>query len=228
MSKKLRLPKNPVPGLSHLSFTSWWTEQGTKRYVEIVFDMHEKLFKVTLDAKVARLQNDVTDSLRELTKPDKTQVSMKLHERMLGGASLTSLGPAKSVPHQLPPLDEWDLHLGVRLKILGRPTTLMQADLQTTEWLEYQSTRLKIILKEYIDNLSKYETVATDLPARMASFSASPSRGKGRTDLRATLNLIDDCHVRLSRYRPSVAQGLYAHVRQLQNVTADPGAVLEE
>ena len=29
------LPRNPVPDLRFLTFQSWWTEMGTKRYMEL-------------------------------------------------------------------------------------------------------------------------------------------------------------------------------------------------
>ena len=46
------LPKNPVPELRFLTFSSWWTEMGTKRYVELCFDLESELFQVVLDKQV--------------------------------------------------------------------------------------------------------------------------------------------------------------------------------
>ena len=43
---KSGLPVDPVPGLRFLTFYSWWLESGTKRYVEICFDLQSELFQV--------------------------------------------------------------------------------------------------------------------------------------------------------------------------------------
>ena len=39
------LPRNPVPTLRFLTFDSWWTEMGTKRYMEPCFDLETELFQ---------------------------------------------------------------------------------------------------------------------------------------------------------------------------------------
>merc|ERR1711998_550783 len=46
------LPRNPVPGLRFLTFNAWWTESGTKRYMELCFDLDSELFQVVLDKTV--------------------------------------------------------------------------------------------------------------------------------------------------------------------------------
>ena len=42
-------------------------------------------------------------------------------------------------------LECWDLHIGMKLELLGRKMTLMQADLVTVNWLEYQASKLRKI-----------------------------------------------------------------------------------
>ena len=44
---------NPVPGLQFLTFFSWWNEMGTKRYMELCFDLESELFQVVLGATCA-------------------------------------------------------------------------------------------------------------------------------------------------------------------------------
>ncbi len=214
---RLRLPRNPVPALAQLSFTSWWTELGTRRYVEIQYDMEQSLFRVTLDAHVSRLEHDATDSLRNLTKPERTVLTLRLHERLLGGSAPAvgtkdggGGGTSGDGNEKGSYLTEWDLYLGVRLNILGRPTTLMQCDLKTANWLEYQASKLTVVLEAFGANLRKYETVANELPGRIAAACESSRRGKAKTDLRAMLTLIDACHARLSVYRPALADALLA------------------
>ena len=57
---------------------------------------------------------------------------MHLHEKYSGNQHAQSL--------RRPHLECWDLHVGARLNILGRCTTLMQCNLLTGKWLEYQVT----------------------------------------------------------------------------------------
>merc|ERR1719230_1239103 len=49
------LPRNPVPDLRFLTFNSWWTEMGTRRYMELCFDLESELFQVVLDKQVNTL-----------------------------------------------------------------------------------------------------------------------------------------------------------------------------
>ena len=53
-------------------------------------------------------------------------MSMHLHEKLSGNQHAESL--------RRPHLQGWDLHVGCRLNILGRPTTLMQCNLLTGKW----------------------------------------------------------------------------------------------
>ena len=34
------------------------------------------------------------------------------------------------------PVEVWDLFVGANINILGKPTTLMQANLKTSDWIE--------------------------------------------------------------------------------------------
>ena len=40
-------------------------------------------------------------------------------------------------------LECWDLHIGMKLNLLGRKMTLMQADLVTVNWLDQQAIKLR-------------------------------------------------------------------------------------
>ena len=68
-----------------------------------------------------------------MTKADTKVLSMRLHEKLSGNQHASSL----KQPH----LEAWDLHVGARLNVLGRPlTTLMQLNLLTQTWLEYHAS----------------------------------------------------------------------------------------
>jgi len=202
---KVRLPKNPVPDLQFLTFYAWWTEMETKRYMEICFDMNTELFQVILDKDVQhlacdKLYNPRTESLRDVTAKDTKVMSMHLHEKLSGNQHAESLRRNH--------LCHWDLHVGARLNILGRPTTLMQANLFTTKWLDYQAARLGAIKEALEDQLRKYETIP--ILAVFATKSSDKRKGGGSVDLRFLLNMIQGLIQRLARYRPSLAAGFSA------------------
>ena len=197
---------NPVPGLQFLTFFSWWNEMGTKRYVEICFDLKREFFQVILDKSVRpingghvaaadALYNPQTESFSHVTKADTKVLSMRLHEKLSGNQHASSL----KQPH----LQAWDLHVGARLNVLGRPTTLMQANLLTQKWLEYHADRLTRVKLALGEQLRKYET--HELPA---AFGAAKRRAVGSTDLRLLLNQIDGLQLRLGQYRPTLAATL--------------------
>ena len=130
------LPKNPVPALRFLKFFAWWHEMGTKRYMELCFDLETELFQVVLDKQVQVLDPSIVnqplkESIFDVISTDTKVMSMHLHEKLSGNQHAESL--------RRPHLQCWDLHVGCRINVLGRPTTLMQCDLVTAQWLEYHS-----------------------------------------------------------------------------------------
>lgn len=197
------LPKNPVPDLRFLTFQSWWTEIGTKRYMELCFDLESELFQVVLDKQVNVLDakmvnNSDYETLSSVMDKDTKVMSMHLHEKLSGNQHAESLRRKH--------LECWDLHIGCRLNVLGRPTTLMQGNLVTGQWLEYHAERLTRIKLALEDALRKYETV----PMAAAFVSRWGASGKvhGTTDLRTLLNQIEALAMQLERYRPAIAAGL--------------------
>lgn len=202
------MPKNPVPALRFLKFQSWWTEMGTKRYMELCFDLETELFQVILDKQVQvldpKLVNNANyESLYDVIATDTKVMSMHLHEKLSGSQHAESL--------RRPHLQCWDLHVGCRINVLGRPTTLMQCDLVTGQWLEYHAGRLLRIKTALEDALRKYETV----PMATAFSSQKGNRGgpggakaKGTTDLRTLLNQIEALGLQLQHYRPNIAASL--------------------
>lgn len=202
------LPRNPVPDLRFLTFQSWWTEMGTKRCMELCFDLESELFQIVLDKHVRVLDTKMVnnaqyEALLAVVDKDTKVMSMHLHEKLSGNQHAESL--------RRPHLQGWDLHVGCRLNILGRPTTLMQCNLLTGKWLEYHADRLGRIKKSLVEMLRKYETVP--VLAAVHGQKRPPVRGNGKqgaVDLRLQLNQIDALQTRLARYRPSHAAQLAA------------------
>lgn len=200
------LPRNPVPDLRFLTFQSWWTEMGTKRYMELCFDMQTELFQVVLDKTVQVLDPKLSNnpnyvSYQSVISQDTKVMSMRLHEKLSGNQHAESM--------RRDSLQCWDLHVGCRLNVLGRPTTLMQCNLVTGQWLEYHAERLTRIKGALEESLRKYETI----PMAQAFTSQKgkglgSTKGKGTTDLRTLFNQIEALAVQLRRYRPHIAAGL--------------------
>ena len=198
------LPKNPEPGLQTLTFFSWWTEMNTRRYVEVSFNMASALFQIVLDKEMHHLDrearfNPLTESALEVVGKDTKVMSMHLHEKLSGAQHMDS----RRRDH----LDQWDLHVGVQINILGKPTTLMQCSLATGNWLEYQAERLVRIKKAIEEQLAKYEVVK--LPAAFVTKEGPPLsrrvKKRGSDDLRVMRSMVEDLQQRLAQYRPGVA-----------------------
>merc|ERR1711959_827667 len=64
------------------------------------------------------------------------------------------------------PLECWDLYVGAKLNILGKPTILKQADCMTGEWIEHQARRLRKERDDLENRLRKFVTVPERPPAQ--------------------------------------------------------------
>ncbi|KAL1529158.1 hypothetical protein AB1Y20_000117 [Prymnesium parvum] len=205
-----RLPKNPVAQLQFLTFWSWYVEMGTKRWIEICFDLETELFQIVLDKHVSVLNPThanaaLFDTLKSVTSQETRVLSMHLHEKLSGNQHAESL--------RRPHLECWDLHVGAKINILGRPTTLMQCSLDTARWLGYHAERLRLIKNALEVNLTKYEPVPI-----VSAFKSDKPQGLGQSrieaegtaDLRQLMNQVEALQLQLSRYRPAIASQLAA------------------
>ena len=156
----------------------------------------------TLDSSMK--YNPLFESAVGAVAQDTKVVSMHLHEKLSGNQHAESL--------RRPHLQGWDLHVGCRLSILGRPTTLMQCNLLTGKWLEHQADRLSRIKASLAEMLRKYETlpVAAAIDGTRKPPAARGTGKQGAADLRVLLSQIDALQLRLARYRPSHAAQLAA------------------
>jgi len=97
------------------------------------------------------------------------------------------------------PLECWDLYVGAKLNVLGKPTILKQADCQTGEWIEKHAKRLKKERDELEGRLRKFSMVA-ERPRPMNSTS----KAKGSVNLRAIMEEIGRVRKKLCEYDPTV------------------------
>lgn len=109
------------------------------------------------------------------------------------------VGPTGSV------LAAWDLHVGARILVLGRRTTLMQASLLTRQWLQLQEKKLMKIQTQLLTELRKYELKRHRLEtAKPRVECADPHKSQAGVSLRNVLNDIEELKKKLSNYRPDV------------------------
>jgi len=97
------------------------------------------------------------------------------------------------------PVECWDLYVGSKLNILGKPTILKQADCQTGEWIEQQARRLRKERDELENRLRKFTTV----PERPRVLNLT-SKAKGAINLRALMDEIGRIRQLLCKYDPTV------------------------
>lgn len=112
------------------------------------------------------------------------------------------------------PLECWDLHVGARIDVLGRATTLMQATAATQAWIDHHALRLRRLIARMEAELVKYDraTAATLMRKRQ-----QPERKGGRNNLRGMLDLLDLLRRNLAKYRPKLAMSIVQSI-------ADPHA----
>jgi hypothetical protein len=57
-------------------------------------------------------------------------------------------------------LQPWDLYVGARLDVLGRPTTLMKASCETMTWLDRQAGLMMQRIKRLEADLAKFQPLS--------------------------------------------------------------------
>jgi len=171
-----------IRALNVLSFKSWWLE-----------DKEEETLGNGQSAGGGLKKQYVTVNF--LIDTQTFEVHME-NDQEISLYNLTSVTAKHGMPVQC-----WDLHVGCKLNLLGKSTTMMQGSLATVEWLEYHARRLVAVKAKLEKELAKYTTVS--LPASVTFKKGANTRGG--TSLRALLDQIDELRGMLARYRPSVA-----------------------
>jgi len=121
------------------------------------------------------------------------------------------------------PLQCWDLHVGARINVLGRSTTLMQTSGSTLEWLEKHGNRLSKIKSKLEKEISKYDrrlSKSFTAPRKKATVMRGGQK-HGTKCLRTLMLDIEKRRVALSKYRPKLADKICGIPRQQQSNTFD-------
>lgn len=222
---KVALPKARPPPIGALVFESWWIEKSTKRVVEIALNLRTERFLVTLDKSVSFLSSDVlynpqAVSFLETIQQDTKVLECNLHEKFSDNQHALSL--------ELPHLQCWDLHVGAKINLFGRPTTLMSCGLKTGAWLDYHTHGLRAIKESVEAIMRKYEQVppkpalkdtrrldsakrdweqGSTMPHALAAPTVARERagkGSGGADLRSLIGQVHQLCDRLAAYRPKL------------------------
>ncbi|KAJ1483119.1 hypothetical protein T484DRAFT_2616025 [Baffinella frigidus] len=158
-------PRQPPPTPKRLVFFAWWFEEGVKKYMELRYDMGEKIFHITLNKTVALRDVKIAGREGEL-------------------------------------LQCWDLYIGQKIDVLGKPTTLMQADHNSLQWLEYHAKRLLKKAHELENEIMQFKPI----PDVIHRILSEKNLSDGRVSLRWVMKHISMLTTQLYRIKPSTSK----------------------
>ena len=179
-----RPPPVHADQLEVLSFKSWWNEGGNNGVERRYVDVHFSI---------------ATGNFQVLLD---------------GSDKVYTLSHIQNGPRGGEALEGWDLHVGAKIDVLGRKTTLMQANGSTTNWLEHHRRALSKLQAKLESELQKYDrsfqskAVQSRLVKSRQSAGAIGARARrkpGGANLRALMNNIEFLHDRLAHFRPKLA-----------------------
>ena len=98
----------------------------------------------------------------------------------------------------------WDLHVGSKIDIFGKPTILKQWCLKTTEWNNFYGAFLKEIKKTFVDEIKKYERKKLDVKL----VKDADGKQKGSIDLALLIKQVSGLKEKMSKYRPMLSDDI--------------------
>lgn len=182
--------KVDLNALNALTFYSWWSEsmceEGNlgngmttggkleKRYITILFHLDTQKFEVKMEG------------------------SEDIHLAELTSVTVDGLqGEGKGAG-----VNCWDLHIGACVHILGKRTTLRQANVETVAFIEHHANALRKTKAKLIEALRKYRTV----PLPPALCFEKGTHTLGGVSVRALMEQVGFLREELAQYRPSLAE----------------------
>ena len=132
-----------------LVFKAWWTE--------VIPTLVSHVCSSSLPETVYAAEQTERPSRRRYV-----EVCFHIHSgscqlRIDGSANLYTLSHLNG-RHE--PIESWDLFVGRKVNLLGRQTTLMQADLSTQQWNYYYFQKINALRHRAMTELSKYDASA--------------------------------------------------------------------
>eukprot|EP00347_Sterkiella_histriomuscorum_P018985 403343410 len=98
----------------------------------------------------------------------------------------------------------WDLHVGAKIDIFGKPTILKQADLKTSEWNKFYGSFLTEMKNTFVEELKKYERKALDIKL------TRNCEGKTQcsVNLRELIAQVSQLKAKLASFRPLLSDDI--------------------
>ena len=93
----------------------------------------------------------------------------------------------------------WDLYIGQKIDVLGKPTTLMQADHGTLQWLEYHARRLLKKAHELENEIMQFKPI----PDVIHKILSEKNLSDWRVSLRWVMKHISTLTTQLYRIKPT-------------------------
>ena len=181
-----RREKLAVQATRLFTFRSWWHEGAE--------DPDDKSNGESVGGRVKKQLLTILFNLEART----FEIQLE-NDRSVGLQGLSSLTARGGEP-----VECWDLHVGAKLNMLGKPTTLMWADQETMRWIDYHSRRLRRVKKALETHLRKYQT----RPLTSAVTFEKGAPFSGGTSLRALIEQIRQLRDTLGGFRPRLAHTL--------------------
>lgn len=116
------------------------------------------------------------------------------------------------------PVECWDLHVGAKLNLLGKSTTLLQGSMATVRWLDHHAKRLTKVKGVLEKQLKKYST--STLPTSV-TYSKGQKNRLGGSSLRALMDQTEELRLMLARFRPKLADTIAVEVADIMGYQAE-------
>jgi hypothetical protein len=138
-----------------LAFKSWWNEADafglSRRNIDIFFNMETNSVQVQHTCLLSYFEEQVLSCLVYLFLCSAWCLSQLILDKA------DKVYTVSHIQGKHGPLECWDLHVGVKIDLLGRKTTLMQSSLVTAQWLDFQAARLTKMKLKLSKEMQKYD-----------------------------------------------------------------------
>lgn len=114
------------------------------------------------------------------------------------------------------PLDYIDLHVGAVIEVLGKPTTLMQADMKTALWIEEEAKQLAHITNQLCAEMRKYGLQTPGCSTSAQPIEMRRQQNVAATNLRREINQLENLYAQLIELRPKAAEDWAAKIKNVR------------
>lgn len=191
--RRLLEEETAVANVQMLTFKSWWYEDK-----EEPSGGNGEEIGAGLARRYVTVNFNIDTQTFELHMDNDQEISLY---------NLTSVTAKNGLP-----VECWDLHIGAKLNLLGKSTTLLQGSHATVRWLDHHAKRLSKVKATLQKQLAKYTTSA--LPTSV-TYSKGQVKSRGGASLRALMDQTEELRMMLARYRPKLADSIAVEVADI-------------